>query len=389
MGVSCRVLCDPTVAGSLTVELDIPATAAARLTAELRAVGTVAHESVSWSVTAPASLGWQFKSGCDDRLLLNLYDAARREFTGQSAARDVILYQRTDNRSTAQLAQLADFVIRNNASFTTVSPTTYQVTGEARLAPWAEHDEAFAAQFLAHGLRVLPLIWADCAAHPRPADAFRAIMRNSSQFVNSAIERAHLNGWSGYVLDWEPTGNLTLEDSQAFARFIGVFAGAMRTAAPPLELHVYGGWEHQAATKAGMAWRAHWFNYSLDHSADFLDVGITYDHSPHQASNLTDWKARLQCVLGQTSSWPNASYPCDGFVPAAKLGAGLMSNMPQYDAAALSARLDIIEQLDLGGPLHIWVDNVPDVWLPLLARFIGRRNQQTTQQVSSSMNEKS
>jgi len=172
------------------------------------------------------------------------------------------------------------------------------------------------------------------------------------------------------VLDWEPTGALTLEDSVTFPRFIDTFAAAMHAASPQLELHVYAGWVHQPAVKNGEPWRAHWFNYSLDGNtaADFLEVGITYDHSPHQASNISGWEARLQCVLGEIDSW--AGYPCEGRVPAAKLGAGLMSHFPEYDSAAFSARLDIVKKLGLGGPLNIWVNSVSDVWLPLLADYI-------------------
>ena len=56
-------------------------------------------------------------------------------------------------------AKIAEFAISHNASFTHVSPTTYQITADGSLQPWSENDEAFASQFLAHGLRVLPLIW--------------------------------------------------------------------------------------------------------------------------------------------------------------------------------------------------------------------------------------
>ena len=119
-----------------------------------------------------------------------------------------------------------------------------------------EEDEAFAAQFVPHGLRVLPLIWSDCAAHPRPLAAFRRIMEEPSRFIAEAISRAHANNFSGFgacsdglpkpwlrsltqsllrtVLDWEPTGELTLADSHAFPRFISTFADAMHAATPPL-----------------------------------------------------------------------------------------------------------------------------------------------------------
>ena len=56
---------------------------------------------------------------------------------------------------------------------------------------------------------------------------------------------------TGAVLQWEPTGNLTVADSLAFPAFIDTFATAMHAAMPPLELHVYAGWEHQAAIKHG------------------------------------------------------------------------------------------------------------------------------------------
>ncbi len=98
---------------------------------------------------------------------------------------------------------------------------------DGSLQPWSEHDEEFASQFVAHGLRVLPLIWvrtlsgcryhvghspsktyrlqnmaqADCAAHPRPIEAFRRIMADPTKFVQDAIDRAHMHRWAGYVLD--------------------------------------------------------------------------------------------------------------------------------------------------------------------------------------------
>ena len=94
-------------------------------------------------------------------------------------------------------------------------------------------------------------------------------------------------------------------------------------------LHVYAGWEYQPPTKnvSGtiVPWRAHWFNYSLEGqtSADFIDVGITYDHSPQQvaSSGLSGWEARLQCVLGTIPAWPatGKQYPCIGEASAIPL----------------------------------------------------------------------
>eukprot|EP01043_Picozoa_sp_COSAG02_P050682 COSAG02_NODE_5239_length_4513_cov_2.268691_3_plen_251_part_00 len=160
----------------------------------------------------------------------------------QTVFLQVFLYQRTDNRTTAELKQIADFAITNRRSFTAVSPTTYQVTAQGELEPWSDHGEVFAAQFIAHGLRVLPLIWADCAAHPRPMAAFRKIMAQPASFIAVAVERAQKHKFGGFVLDWEPTGALTLEDMAAFPRFIDTFAAAMHAASPPLELHVFAGW---------------------------------------------------------------------------------------------------------------------------------------------------
>ena len=91
-----------------------------------------------------------------------------------------------------------------------------------------------------------------------------------------------------------------------------------------------------------MPWRAHWFNYSLEGTsgADYMEVGLTYDYSARQASNSSAWEARLQCVLGQIDKWPldgAAAYPCDGHIPAAKLGAGLLSHTPeQYFVRAIA-----------------------------------------------------
>ena len=188
------------------------------------------------------------KPVCFSHLCINavIYQGKLRTNIGktqkQTVFLQVILYQRTDNRTTAELTQIADFAIRNRRSFTAVSPTTYQVTAQGELEPWSDHDEAFAAQFITHGLRVLPLIWADCAAHPRPIAAFRKIMAQPARFIAAAVERAQKHQFGGFVLDWEPTGALTLEDMAAFPRFIDTFAAAMHAASPPLELHVFAGW---------------------------------------------------------------------------------------------------------------------------------------------------
>ena len=104
-------------------------------------------------------------------------------------------------------------------------------------------------------------------------------------------------------------GELTINDMQQFPAFIDKFALAMQAAIPPLELHVYTGWEHQATTKnvSGhmQPWRAHWFNYSLEGGtqADFIDVGLTYDYSQQAAGDDLNWRARLECVLGRITSW--------------------------------------------------------------------------------------
>ena len=57
-------------------------------------------------------------------------------------------------------------------------------------------------------------------------------------------------------------------------------------------------------------------------------------------------------------------------MPAAKLGAGLMSRVPQYTSAQFAARLEVVKRRGLGGPLHIWVDDGADVWLPLLRDWL-------------------
>jgi hypothetical protein len=235
--VGCSVSC-PTP-GTAQLALDIPEGASAPLTAELRITGTVGDMAASVEVTAPSAFGpWQFSSDTKDALLLDLYQAATSEFAGTDGPRrEVILYQRTDRAvgNATALAQLANFAIENKRSFTAVSPTSYQVTAGGDLQPWSDMDEAFAAQFVPHGLRVLPLIWSDCAAHPRPLAAFRKIMQEPASFIAKAISRAHANNFSGFVLDWEPTGELTLADSHAFPRFISTFADALHAATPPLE----------------------------------------------------------------------------------------------------------------------------------------------------------
>lgn len=70
---------------------------------------------------------------------------------------------------------------------------------------------------------------------------------------------------------------------------------------------------------------------------------------------------------------PELSIERAGHVPAAKLGAGLMSRVPQYTSAQFAARLEVVKRLGLGGPLHIWVDDVADVWLPLLRDYVEGR----------------
>ena len=236
-GVGCTVSCS--TPGTALLALDIPEAAAAPLTAELRVTGTVGNMEASVEITAPSAFGpWEFSSDTKDALLLDLYKAATSEFAGTDGPRrEVILYQRTDRAvgNATALAILADFAIEHKQSFTAVSPTSYQVTAAGDLRPWSDEDEAFAAQFVPHGLRVLPLIWSDCAAHPRPLTAFRKIMEEPSRFIAEAITRAHANNFSGFVLDWEPTGELTLADSHAFPRFISTFADAMHAATPPLE----------------------------------------------------------------------------------------------------------------------------------------------------------
>jgi hypothetical protein len=86
-GVQCTVVC-PRLEQA-TLQLDIPTTAAAPLVIELRDVGTVGNMGVSFAIEAPRALDWQFSSACDDPLLLGLYEAAKREFTGQGPLREV------------------------------------------------------------------------------------------------------------------------------------------------------------------------------------------------------------------------------------------------------------------------------------------------------------
>ena len=84
---------------------DIPSVAVAQISVELRAVGTVGNMAAGLEITAPSSLGWAFSSGCDDPVLLGLHEASRRGFTGQPPARDVILYQRTENQNATGLVR--------------------------------------------------------------------------------------------------------------------------------------------------------------------------------------------------------------------------------------------------------------------------------------------
>lgn len=85
---------------------DIPSAVVAPISVELRAVGTVGNMAVAMEISSPSLLDWTFSSGCDDPLLLGLHDAARREFTGRPPARDVILYQRTENQNKTGLVRV-------------------------------------------------------------------------------------------------------------------------------------------------------------------------------------------------------------------------------------------------------------------------------------------
>lgn len=69
-------------------------------------MGTVGNMAVAMEISSPSSLDWTFSSGCDDPLLLGLHDAARRAFTGKPPARDVILYQRTENQNQTGLVRV-------------------------------------------------------------------------------------------------------------------------------------------------------------------------------------------------------------------------------------------------------------------------------------------
>jgi hypothetical protein len=186
------------------------------------------------------------------------------------------------------------------------------------------------------GIETYPMI----SSFPYPPDFLdwmRACFESPDTFLKHAVKVAVEEGFTGYNVDWEPTGSATAADATAYAKFMDKFAKAMHAAGKKL-------------TMAVATWNPIWNLQLLGQTdVDKIMTMSTY------TSNFTTFHTKLN----QAAS----------LVPIHKLGIGLQDDTnPRISDLEAKLRVQMIQDLGIQ-EIDIWQAPIPDGWMLPLRRF--------------------
>ena len=196
------------------------------------------------------------------------------------------------------------------------------------------------SKIVALGLEAWPLL----SSFPHPPefiDWMRTVFKYPNPFIESCITEAKKYHYTGYNLDWEPTDDVTAEDGDAYAAFIGTFADALH--------------KHDLKLTADIAtWSPIW-NYSAI-AATSVDMGISMGT---YTSTDTSFTSQLNTLV--TNFGPGRS------------GVGMETvNASTVTRMSMDEVLWRFQQIKASGAVEIdlWRMPVPPLWWPLLEDFI-------------------
>ena len=153
------------------------------------------------------------------------------------------------------------------------------------------------------------------------------------------LKSASNEGFTGYNVDWEPTGPATSQDAADYATFMNQFSDAMHAAGKKL-------------TMTYASWNPIW-NLTLlgKTNVDKIMTMSTY------TANFTTFHKKLSEAIYSG-------------VPLSKLGIGLQDDTSTpIDATEIKLRCSMIRATGVE-EIDIWQAPIPDYWLDPLRRFV-------------------
>jgi len=179
------------------------------------------------------------------------------------------------------------------------------------------------------------------SSYPHPPeflDYMRTLFADPFPFIRDAIAYSRTFNYSGYNVDFEPTGNATAADALNYVLFLGNFSRQMHLVGKELTADI-------------ASWSAIW-DFDLLAANSGVDRLITMDT---YASSLATFTTALNKAVKS--------------IPLPRLGIGLDTEN-NYTSTDLTSRFALIKQADIE-EVDLWKLPVPDNLWPFLKTFVG------------------
>jgi len=214
------------------------------------------------------------------------------------------------------------------SSFTAVSFEDYDLGEEGNLVN--NNFTSVNGKILSWGLQAFPMI-TTVSIHK-----LRVLFQASDNFIEEAIEMAISNHYTGYNIDFEPTGAATEEDAAQFAVFLTKFADALHSNGKLLSVDV-------------ASWSEFWDFHLLGQTS--VDTLITMDT---YTGNVTQFQWGLERALKY-------------FGPD-KMAIGLDTEF-NLTTTQLNSLFEVISQYDVN-EIDIWDLPIQDNWWTFINSFV-------------------
>jgi len=171
---------------------------------------------------------------------------------------------------------------------------------------------------------------------PQFLDWMRQLFKNPEPFIKDAITQIQHYGFTGYNIDFEPTVNGTIQDSENYVIFLSKFASILHSVGKKLTVDVSEWnpiWNWEAIGKSGV---------------DTVMVMSTY------SKKLDIWEKAFQKAIQE--------------IPLNVLGIGLECDVG-LTPSDLQPRFDMIKKYNVQ-EIDIWRSRIPDDWWPFIHNFV-------------------
>eukprot|EP00769_Ergobibamus_cyprinoides_P004742 gnl/Ergobibamus_cyprinoides/929.p1 GENE.gnl/Ergobibamus_cyprinoides/929~~gnl/Ergobibamus_cyprinoides/929.p1 ORF type:complete len:266 (+),score=68.76 gnl/Ergobibamus_cyprinoides/929:37-834(+) len=233
--------------------------------------------------------------------------------------------ERCGENITADLAQID----AHRDAISIVSFEAYDVADDGSLK-WNSFTDVFPA-LQRRGLETYPMI--TTVSWPR----LHALFANPQPFISAAIDAAVARGYTGYNLDFEPTGGSDA-DGDAYVAFLKTFAAQA----------------FAAGVKLQVDW-AQW-NLSFWHLDALAAVeGIEFITMDTYCTKDSTFESRVKNAISH-------------FAPE-QLSFGLETDNATYTTTQIASRLELISETG-SNRLGLWQMPVPESWWPALDSWV-------------------